>query len=88
MGPVVHHGRAFRRHAGAFVRQFGAALKVGAMSLAPAVASAGLLQAVAAAAEGNPALAKAGAALIAATLSAGPNRLTNASVCLINSLPW
>ena len=44
--------------------------------------------AVAAAAAGRFALANAGAALIAATLSAGPNCLTNASVCLINSLPW
>ena len=45
---VLHHGREFMRHTDAFVRQFGPALKVGAMSLAPALASAGLPQAAAA----------------------------------------
>ena len=45
---AIHHGREFFRHTDAFVRQFGPALKVGAMSLAPALASAGLPQAVAA----------------------------------------
>ena len=45
---ALHHGRAFGRHVDAFVRQFGPALKIGAMSLAPALASAGLPQAAAA----------------------------------------
>ena len=45
---VLHHGRDFMRDTDAFVRQFGPALKVGAMSLAPALASAGLPQAAAA----------------------------------------
>ena len=45
---VLHHGREFMRHTDASVRQFGPALKVGAMSLAPALASAGLPQAAAA----------------------------------------
>ena len=45
---VVHHGREFMRHTDAFVRQFGPALKVAAMSAAPALASAGLPQAAAA----------------------------------------
>ena len=44
---VLHHGREFMRHTDAFVRQFGPALKIGAMSLAPALASAGLPQAAA-----------------------------------------
>ena len=44
---MLHHGREFGRHVGAFVRQFGPALKTGAMSLAPALASAGLPQAAA-----------------------------------------
>ena len=39
---VLHHGREFGRHVDACVRQFGPALKIGAMSLAPALASAGL----------------------------------------------
>ena len=42
---VLHHGREFGRHVDAFVRQFGLALKIGAMSLVPALASAGLPQA-------------------------------------------
>ena len=41
---VLHHGREFGRHVDAFVRQFGPALKIGAMSLAPTLASAGLPQ--------------------------------------------
>ena len=45
---VLHHGREFGRHVDAFVRQFGPALNIGAMSLAPALASAGLPQAAAA----------------------------------------
>ena len=44
---VLHHGGEFGRHVGAFVRQFGPALKIGAMSLAPTLASAGLPQAAA-----------------------------------------
>ena len=44
---VLHHGREFGRHADAFVRQFGPAFKIAAMSLAPALASAGLPQAAA-----------------------------------------
>ena len=44
---VLHHGREFMKHTDAFVRQFGPALKIGAMSLAPALASAGLPQAAA-----------------------------------------
>ena len=47
---VLHHGREFMRHTDAFVRTFGPALNIGAMSLAPAIASAGLPQAVATAA--------------------------------------
>ena len=39
---VLHHGREFMRHTDAFVRQCGPPLKVGAMPLAPALASAGL----------------------------------------------
>ena len=50
---VLHHGREFGRHVDAFVRQFGPALKVGAMSLAPALASAGLPQAAAATADAD-----------------------------------
>ena len=45
---VLHHGREFMRHTDGFLRQFGPALKIGAMSLAPALASAGLPQAAAA----------------------------------------
>ena len=44
---VLHHGREFGRHVNACVRQFGPALSIGAMSLAPALASAGLPQAAA-----------------------------------------
>ena len=44
---VLHHGREFGRHVDAFVRQFGPSLKLGAMSLAPALLSAGLPQAAA-----------------------------------------
>ena len=44
---VLHHGREFGRHVDAFVRQVGPALKIGAMSLAPTLASAGLPQAAA-----------------------------------------
>ena len=44
---ALQHGREFGRHVDAFVRQLGPALTVGAMSLAPALASAGLPQAVA-----------------------------------------
>ena len=44
---ALHHGREFDRHIDAFVRQLSPALKIGAMSLAPALASAGLPQAVA-----------------------------------------
>ena len=44
---VLHHGREFGRHVDAFVRQFGPVLKIGAMSLAPALASVGLPQAAA-----------------------------------------
>ena len=59
---VMHHGREFMRHTDAFVRQFGPALKIAAMSAAPALASAGLPQAAAAtavlgqAADGYPQL--------------------------------
>ncbi len=45
---MLHHGRAFGRHVGAFVRQLGPVLNIGAMSRALATASAGLPQAVAA----------------------------------------
>ena len=45
---VLHHGREFGRHVDAFVRTFGPTIKLGAMSLAPALASAGLPQAAAA----------------------------------------
>ena len=44
---VLHRGREFGRHVDAFVRQFGPALKIGAMSLAPTLASAGLPRAAA-----------------------------------------
>ena len=44
---MLHHGREFGRHVDAFVRQFGPALRLGAMSLAPTLASAGLPQAAA-----------------------------------------
>ena len=44
---VFHHGRDVGRHVDAFVRQFGPALNIGAMSLAPALDSAGLPQAAA-----------------------------------------
>ena len=44
---VLHRGREFGRHVDGFLRQFGPALKIGAMSLAPALASAGLPQAAA-----------------------------------------
>ena len=44
---VLHHGREFGRHIHAFVRHYGPALNIGAMSLAPALASAGLPQAAA-----------------------------------------
>ena len=47
---ALHHGREFGRHVDAFVRQFGLALQIGAMSLAPALASAGLPQVAATAA--------------------------------------
>ena len=47
MNTVLHHGREFMRHTDAFVRQVGPGLKTGAMSLAPALASAGLPQAAA-----------------------------------------
>ena len=45
---VLHHGREFMRHTDGFLRQFGPALTIGAMSLAPALASAGMPQAAAA----------------------------------------
>ena len=45
---VMHHGCELMRHTDAFVRQFGPALKIAAMSAAPALASAGLPQAAAA----------------------------------------
>ena len=45
---VLHHGRELGRHVDAFVRHFGPALNIGATSLAPALASAGLPQAAAA----------------------------------------
>ena len=45
---VMHHGRAFMRHTDAFVSHSGPALKIAAMSAAPALASAGLPQAAAA----------------------------------------
>ena len=44
---ALHHGREFLRRSDAFVRQFGPALNIGAMSRAPALASAGLPQAAA-----------------------------------------
>ena len=44
---VLHHGREFGRHVDGFLRQFGPALKIAAMSAAPALASAGLPQAAA-----------------------------------------
>ena len=47
---VLHHGREFGRHVDGFLRQCGPALNIGAMSLAPALASAGLPQAAATAA--------------------------------------
>ena len=45
---VLHHGREFMRHTDVFVRQFGPALKIAAMSATPALAVAGLPQAAAA----------------------------------------
>ena len=48
MHTVMHNGREFMRHTDAFVRQFGPALKIAAMSAASALASAGLPQAAAA----------------------------------------
>ena len=45
---VMHHGREFMRHTDAFVRQFGPALKIVALSAAPALASAGRPQVAAA----------------------------------------
>ena len=45
---VLHHGREFMRHTDAFVRQFGPALKIVAMSAAPDLASTGMLSAAAA----------------------------------------
>ena len=47
---VLHHGREFGRHVDGFLRQFGPALNIAAMSAAPALAHAGLPQAAAAAA--------------------------------------
>ena len=47
---VLHHGRDFGRHVDAFVRQYGPTLKTFAMSVAPALANAGMPQAAAAAA--------------------------------------
>ena len=44
---MLHHGREFGRHVDGFLRQFGPALKIVAMSAAPALASAGLPQVVA-----------------------------------------
>ena len=44
---VLHHGREFGRHVDGFLRQFGPALNIAAMSAAPALASAGLPQAAA-----------------------------------------
>ena len=44
---MLHHGREFGRRVDAFVRQSGPALNIEAMSLAPALASAGLPQAAA-----------------------------------------
>ena len=41
---VLHHGREFLRRSDAFVRRFGPALRIGAMSLAPALTSASLPQ--------------------------------------------
>ena len=41
---VLHHGREFGRHVDGFLRLFGPALKIAAMSAAPALASAGLPQ--------------------------------------------
>ena len=41
---ILHHGREFGRHADAFVRKFGPALRIGAQSLAPALLSAGMPQ--------------------------------------------
>ena len=48
MNTVLHHGRELMSHTAAFVRQFGPALKVAAMSAAPALASANLPAAAAA----------------------------------------
>ena len=45
---VLHNGREFGRHADAFVRHFGPAFKIAAMTAAPALANAGLPQAAAA----------------------------------------
>ena len=41
---VLHHGREFGRHVDAFVRLFGPAFKIGAMSIAPTLASGSLPQ--------------------------------------------
>ena len=48
VGQVAHFGREFARHADVFVRRFGPALKIAAMSAAPALAAAGAPQAAAA----------------------------------------
>ena len=44
----MHHGREFMRHTDAFVRHYGPALSIAAMSAAPTLANAGLPQAAAA----------------------------------------
>ena len=48
VGQVGHFCREFLRHADVFVRRFGPALKIAAMSAAPALAAAGAPQAAAA----------------------------------------
>ena len=47
IGHVAHFGREFARHADAFVRRFGPAIRMAAMSAAPALAAAGAPQAAA-----------------------------------------
>ena len=44
----MHHGREFMQRTDAFVRHYGPALNIAAMSTAPALANAGLPQAAAA----------------------------------------
>ena len=48
IGQVAHSGREFARHADVFVRRFGPAMKIAAMSVAPAIAAAGAPQVAAA----------------------------------------